>query len=41
LALSLIPINSAQENAAVPVTSCAIGITAAFWFIERLAGFAS
>jgi len=28
------------RHAAVPITSYAIGITAAFWFIERLAGFA-
>jgi len=28
------------RHAAVPVTTYAIGITAAFWFIERLAGFA-
>jgi len=27
------------RHAAVPVTSYAIGITSAFWFIERLAGF--
>ena len=27
------------SHAAVPVTSYAIGITSAFWFIERLAGF--
>jgi hydrogenase/urease accessory protein HupE len=28
------------RQAAVPVTTYAIGITAAFWFVERLAGFA-
>jgi hydrogenase/urease accessory protein HupE len=28
------------RHAAVPATSYAIGVTAAFWFIERLAGFA-
>jgi hypothetical protein len=28
------------RRAALPVTTYAIGITAAFWFIERLAGFA-
>jgi hypothetical protein len=30
----------AMRQAAIPVTSYAVGSVAAFWFIERLAGFA-
>jgi hydrogenase/urease accessory protein HupE len=39
--LERISIPESITRAATPVTTYAIGITAAFWFIERLAGFAS